>query len=170
MPTKSREKIPISTQVEIFFRDDWMCHYCGLPTVFAPALKYMQQDVVTRGLGYTPAYYDFRYAHIAAPLLDELAAVIDHKQAFSAGGTNETTNLVTACNNCNMRKNNRSNDEFENRDCARRAKKRKRKAKGWDGFVSFFVLHGRANPNSLTAQEKEWFVALENYLREQAHP
>lgn len=50
-----RAKIPIAMQVQVFFRDGWMCHYCAQPTVFAPALKYLAQFIKEAGYPYPTA-------------------------------------------------------------------------------------------------------------------
>lgn len=55
--TTGRIKIPITTQAQVFFRDDWMCHYCAQPTVFAPALKYLAQFIKEAGYPYPTAYH-----------------------------------------------------------------------------------------------------------------
>ncbi len=65
-------------QLKVFRRDHWLCHLCGYPVVFPPAMKYLEQYV--RQSGYTDplAYYDLYYRRDTAPLLDYLAAVVDH--------------------------------------------------------------------------------------------
>src|SRR5205823_1731953 len=89
---------------EVFTRDRWACHWCTYPVVFAPALKYLQEGVRRRGCNVPLAYYHFNFARLYAPLLNDLAAVIDQVQAGSRAGPNDLGNLVTACNRCNTLK------------------------------------------------------------------
>jgi len=106
-PVKASRRVLKRSQVEVFFRDLWLCRYCGKPVIFAPALKYLQREIdppwpCHQGL----AYWRYAYDRNGAPLLDELAAGIDHVRRFSGGGPGEPSNLATACNKCNTKKNN----------------------------------------------------------------
>lgn len=100
---KSRKPHPKTVQVFALRRDLWLCRWCKRPVVFAPAMKYLQEELEKSGYGGL-AYWRYAYDRHGAPLLDELAAVLDHAQPFSMGGTEETENLATACNRCNMQK------------------------------------------------------------------
>jgi 5-methylcytosine-specific restriction endonuclease McrA len=77
-------------------------------------MKYLQQELTESGYG-DLAYCRYAYDRHGAPLLDELVAVLDHVQPFSMGGTEDTKNLATACNRCNMQKNNYDAEEWEHR-------------------------------------------------------
>src|SRR5262249_1418013 len=99
----------------IFRRDRWLWHWCGRPVIFAPAMRYLEQLVKDRGLTQPLAYHDPRWRRDKAPLLDHLGAVIDHVEAHSRGGTVEEGNFVTACNKCNMRKNDALATDFSAR-------------------------------------------------------
>lgn len=109
---RGRAKIPIAVQVRVLFRDGWLCHWCQRPTVFAPALKYLEGFAREQKYPRQLAYYDFRYRRDAAPMLDHLAAVIDHVEPHSSGGAHDERNFVTSCNKCNMTKSNRSPKEY----------------------------------------------------------
>jgi hypothetical protein len=161
----SRPKIPISTQVRVLFRDRWICHWCHRPTVFPLALKYLDRFV--KGKGYTApiAYYDFRYRRDAAPLLDHLAAVIDHVKPFSKGGDGDEQNLVVACNKCNMRKTDRLPEDHVEREPDKPVKGRYGEPKHWDGLASLFLVLGRDDLHVLTPNEREWFYALEEFRK-----
>ena len=103
--TRSRRTIPKELQVSIFRRDRWLCHLCKRPVISAPAMKYLQRDLEESHFA-DLAYWRFAYHRQGAPLLDELAAVIDHIEVFSGGGLDVAENLATACNRCNMTRNN----------------------------------------------------------------
>jgi 5-methylcytosine-specific restriction endonuclease McrA len=93
-----------SLQIRVFRRDRWLCHWCGRPVIFAPAMRYLEQLLKRSGFTESLAYHDARWRRDKAPLLDHLGAVIDHIQAHSRGGTSDETNFVTSCNKCNSRK------------------------------------------------------------------
>jgi hypothetical protein len=89
----SRKPIPRKLQVFVFRRDMWLCHCCKRPVIFAPAMKYRQQELADSGYG-DLAYWRYAFDRQGAPLLDELAAAIDHIKAFTMGGTNDVENLA----------------------------------------------------------------------------
>jgi len=102
-----RKAFPKAFQVFVFRRDHWRCHLCRRPVVFAPALKYLQQYLQRELAQECPdlSYWRYAYTREFAPLLDELAAVIDHVNPHVRGGPGNEANLKTACNKCNSRKN-----------------------------------------------------------------
>ena len=71
--SRPRRALRKDLQVSVFRRDHWLCHWCGRPVVFPPAL------------------------------LDEQAAVVNHRQPRSQDGDDVLDKLVTACNRCNMK-------------------------------------------------------------------
>ena len=99
-----RAKLSKELQVAVFRRSSWLCRWCGRPVIFAPAMKYLQQEAMKAGFK-DLAYWRPAYHRQGAPLLDELAGVIDHFTPFSTGGPCKEENLVSACNRCNMCKN-----------------------------------------------------------------
>jgi hypothetical protein len=100
----SRMKISISTQIQVLFRDGWLCTLCHRPTIFPPAMKYAAGLVRDRNYELPIAYHDPRWRRDAAPLLDHLGCVIDHVVALSQGGADNADNFAVACNKCNIRK------------------------------------------------------------------
>jgi HNH endonuclease len=101
MPSKPRPPIPIATQVRVLYRDGWLCSLCGRPTIFHLALKYLDEFVHTAGYEGPTAYFDPRWRRDSAPLLDELACMIDHVEAYASGGAHEESNFAVACARCN---------------------------------------------------------------------
>ena len=71
----SRPRNPLCTdvQVSVFRRDPSLCHWCGRPVMFPPAL------------------------------LDEQAAVVNHRQPRSQDADDDPDNLVTAYNRSYMK-------------------------------------------------------------------
>ena len=47
--TPSRSTLPYRKQLEVFFRDKCLCHWCGRPVVFPPALAALQRFVRANG-------------------------------------------------------------------------------------------------------------------------
>lgn len=161
---QTRLKIPIDIQLRVLFRDGWLCRWCHRPTVFPLALKYLAKFVSGRGYPYPIAYYDFRNRRDAAPMLDHLAAVIDHVNAYSQGGVHAESNFATACNKCNLRKNNRKMEDYQKEKSGKPVKGKYGEPLYWDGFVSLFLILVRENKAALSASERKWYNAIETYL------
>ena len=104
MATRQRRPIPIATQVEVYFRDAWLCHLCHRPVILHLALKHAAEAVHRTYPDAPLAYWIGTWSRDAAPLLDELAASIDHVEAFSRGGADEISNYAAVCARCNARK------------------------------------------------------------------
>lgn len=119
-------------------------------------MKYLQREVAKEYGGL--AYWHRDYGRETAPLLDELAAVLDHVNPHAQGGLSKPENLKTACNKCNSRRN-----DAVYADWIRRNPNRKNRGKEpleWDGFSKLFVFLAKRPDASLTAAEKEWLEAL----------
>jgi 5-methylcytosine-specific restriction endonuclease McrA len=127
--------------------------------VFAPALRVLELLARERGHEGPLAYHDPRWRRDRAPLLDHLAAVVDHVEAFSRGGAHDETNFVTACNKCNARKNNVIAKEFERAIPQRAVKGKYGEPEHWDGFSTLFVLLSRGR-HDVSASEKGWLAGL----------
>src|SRR5262245_2189474 len=69
----SSDRVEVVTDVTIFFRDKWLCHWCGMPTVFGPALRCIDLYVNGRSWNRPLAYYQSEYQRASAPLCDQLA-------------------------------------------------------------------------------------------------
>jgi len=164
MPSKSRPSIPIATQVRVLYRDGWLCTLCGRPTIFHLALKYLDEFVHLNGYEGPTAYFDPRWRRDAAPLLYELASMIDHVQAYATVRAHEEANLAVACADCNERKGSRPASEYLQANLRRRVKGRYGEPKHWDGLVAVFLTLARQNPARLTANERTWLRELENHI------
>jgi hypothetical protein len=160
----SRPTIPIAKQVEVLFRDGWICSLCHRPTVFPLAMKYAAQFVREKGYELPTAYYDMRYRRDRAPLLDHLACVIDHVEAYSRGGEHDVGNFAVACNKCNVRKSNEEKRTFLQQNPGQPVRGKYGEPSHWDGMSSLFVVLARENPDRLTVNERKWLNELERYI------
>jgi 5-methylcytosine-specific restriction endonuclease McrA len=153
--TMKRVAIPRKLQIEIYRRDGWLCHWCGRPVIFGPAMKFLERFARDSGFSGQLAYYHAHWTRRDAPLLDYMGATIDHVQAHSGGGKAETDNLVTACCKCNYRKSDAKREEFQ-------AKLRRHHVMGkygepvhWDGLSTLFVILAKHAPK-IAGSEREW--------------
>jgi hypothetical protein len=96
----------------------------------------------------------------SAPLLDELGAVLDHVDAFSAGRPDAVENLVTSCNKCNGRKNASPAAEFEGLP-RKFVKGKYGEPVGWDGLSALFVALARRHRGRLSTSEQQWLAVIE---------
>jgi hypothetical protein len=158
---KSRPALSRRQQVQIFFRDQWLCHWCGRPVIFPPALNVLQEFVRSEGHSVPVAYFHPRWTRRDAPLLDHLGVVLDHVGAFSKGGATDVSNLVVACCKCNSLKSDISADAHTARYPKRRVKGRYGEPTGWDGLAAVFMTLARVRPSVLTAGDRKWLKVLE---------
>jgi len=128
-------------------------------------LKYLEEFVRKQGYSYPLAYYDLRYRRDAAPMLDHLAAVIDHVEAYSSGGAHDESNFVTSCNKCNLTKSNRNLEEYRRNNPGKPVKGKYGELQYWDGFVSLFMILAGQKKKELRGSEREWYLAIERYLK-----
>jgi len=160
-PKPKRAALSKKLQVRLFRRDGWLCRWCRRPVIFAPAMKYLARFMQEQGHKGLLAYWSSAYRRDASPLLDELAAAVDHVTAFSAGGVHDESNFVTACFKCNTRKSASSSDEFHKKYPPRPpVKGMYGEPKAWDGFSALFIVLARQNRSELTRSETEWLEAL----------
>ena len=129
------------------------------------ALKYLERFVKSKGYMSPIAYYDFHYRRDAAPLLDHLAAVIDHVKPFSKQGAHDEPNLVVACNKCNVRKKDGLPEDYVEREPGKPVKGPYGEPQHWDGLASLFLVLARDELKVLTPNEREWFHALEAFKK-----
>ena len=163
--TRPKQPIPIARQVAVLFRDKWLCHWCGRPVIFAPALKYLEAFVGASGYELPLAYYNKNYRRDASPLLDELGLAMDHVKAHAKGGSDDESNLVTACSRCNARKSDKEASDYVKEHPKWAVKSKHGEPTHWDGLASYFVAAARANPGLLTTQERKWLLALEGHIK-----
>jgi hypothetical protein len=125
-------------------------------------MKFLQQYVQSRLPDAKLAYWSLAYRRDASPLLVELAAMIDHVEPISGGGSNEKTNLVMACYECNTRKSNMGAAKFLEKYPPKPVKGKYGDPKHWDGLTMLFVTLLQQNPGAVTRSELEWYEALRN--------
>jgi 5-methylcytosine-specific restriction endonuclease McrA len=156
----ARRPLSKELQVAVFRRDGWLCCWCKRPVIFPPVMKFLERELRTSGSADRLAYYHANWTRHGAPLLDLLGAVIDHIEAFSAGGTDHIDNLATACNKCNGRKGAATLDDWHERPIEKPVKGKYGEPQNWDGFSSLFVMLAQRDAAALTASERGWFRAL----------
>jgi 5-methylcytosine-specific restriction endonuclease McrA len=166
MSERQRTPVPRAVQVEVFFRDGWLCSWCRRPTVFPLAFKLLSEIVNSQLPGVPIAMWNSNWRRDKAPLLDELGACIDHVGAFSTGGAHDISNFKTSCGRCNTRKNARSADEYLKVSNPWTVKGKHGEPEHWDGLASLFVLLARQAERPLTAAEKDWLRAFEAHYAE----
>jgi HNH endonuclease len=163
---KARSAIPISTQVEVLFRDAWLCHLCRRPVIFHLALKQLQHLVGSALPHLRVAYWQANWRRDAAPLLDELAASVDHVEAFSRGGAHDASNFRAVCARCNARKSAANAETFLVALRPWRVKGKYGEPKDWDGLSSVFVLLAAQTPEALSVTERQWLKVLRDRLEQ----
>src|SRR4051794_12731161 len=99
---RKREPLTKAQQVSIFRRDQWLCCWYKRPVIFPPVMKFLELELRAAGQVQPLAYYHAHWTRDGSPLLDELGAVIDHVEDFSAGGPCSIENLWTACTKCTI--------------------------------------------------------------------
>ena len=122
-------------------------------------MKYLQQELNVAGFA-DLAYWRFAFHRHGAPLLDELAAVIDHVEVFSSGGLDVAENLATACNRCNMARNSSELKKWLDKRPIKRIKGKYGEPEAWDGLSNLFLHLAKRYADKLTASEREWGRAL----------
>ena len=162
--TAKRPPIPLSIQAAVLFRDRWLCYLCKRPVIFHFALKRLgvlaknaYPDVVT-------AYWHPNWRRDAAPILDELAASIDHVTAYAKAGTHDSSNFATICARCNARKSAKDVAVFRSELKAWKVKGTHGEPGAWDGFATLFVVLASRDTAGLTATERAWLKALKPFL------
>jgi 5-methylcytosine-specific restriction endonuclease McrA len=159
----TRPPIPYDVAVRVYFRDGWLCSHCRRPTIFHLALKLLGEKVTRALPGIPVAYWDERWRRDQSPLLDQLAASVDHIEAFSTGGAHTEDNFATICVKCNVRKGTRTREEHAVIDSPRLVKGKHGEPTAWDGLASTFVVLARESQRPLTPIEKGWLRAMESW-------
>jgi hypothetical protein len=128
--------------------------------IFAPVLRLMEMEVRRQDAVVPLAYYHAHWTRRDSPLLDELGAVLDHIEAFRAGGLCSPENLCTACCKCNGRKSSAGLRDWERRKKRTAIKGKYGEPQHWDGLTSLFVVLASRNNVGLTATERRWLKAI----------
>ncbi len=123
-------------------------------------MKYLERELRNSGRVEPLSYYQAHWTRDGAPLLDELGAVIDHIEAFSAGGAHSMENFATACNKCNGQKSAMPIAEWNKRFQRKPVKGKNGEPQHWDGLSTLFFLFAERDRNGLTAWERDWLKAL----------
>jgi len=156
-----RTRPPLSKrlQLQVFRRDRWMCRWCNRPVIFGPVMRLIERAarIATKD---PLSYYHPHWTRADAPLLDDLGAVLDHIEAFSAGGATAEDNLVTSCCKCNVRKNSAPLERWAKRPKHKPVRGKYGEPQYWDGLIALFVALARRDPNNLTASERQWLNLL----------
>ena len=99
IPKANRPRMPNASQsLEIMMRDGFRCRFCESRVVIKDALRIFAKYLPNEArIGNTNKENHFGLA--------TLTASIDHLLPYSRGGTNEYTNLVTACGPCQYGRN-----------------------------------------------------------------
>jgi hypothetical protein len=106
------------------------------------------------------AYWHERWRRDEAPLLDELAASVDHVEPFSKGGNHSAANFATVCSRCNARKSAISKERFLSVTKPWEVKGKHGEPTLWDGLASAFVVLAKSRQRELSASERQWHAAL----------
>jgi 5-methylcytosine-specific restriction endonuclease McrA len=160
MPKTARPAIPKGLQVAVYRRDRWLCHWCGRPVIFAPAMRYLEHFVRSTGVTEPLAYHHAHWTRRDAPLLDYMGAVIDHVEAHSGGGKSDKSNLVTACCKCNALKSDAKFEVFQAKLQHHTVKGKYGEPRDWDGLSTLFVILAEREPRKATASERDWLKCL----------
>jgi hypothetical protein len=123
-------------------------------------MKFLEREIRGAGNGDPLACYHAHWTRHGAPLLDLLGAVIDHIEAFSAGGAEQIDNLATACNKCNGRKSAATLNKWGERLLEKPIKGKYGEPQNWDGLSSLFVVLAGRQASALTTSERAWLKAL----------
>jgi 5-methylcytosine-specific restriction endonuclease McrA len=98
-PAPDRKSVPNALRVEVFRRDTFTCCYCLSKVIPEPILRLLGRIYPDE----FPHHPNWKAGcmHRAIPLL---CAEVDHVRPVARGGSNEISNLRTACAPCNTRK------------------------------------------------------------------
>jgi 5-methylcytosine-specific restriction endonuclease McrA len=109
-------------------RDGWRCRYCGCRVVSKEARKVL--------IDFFPSEARWGKSNLKKHwALGTLSACIDHVMPRSHGGTNDESNLVTACTPCNFGKWNWTLEEINFSD----PRDRSPQIDTWDGLMRIVI-------------------------------
>jgi len=159
----SRPSVPRSVQVDVYYRERWLCHLCRRPVVFPLTFKLLSELVESELPDVPVALFNQNWRRDKAPLLDELGACVDHVEAYATGGAHNVSNFATACGRCNARKSARTKDEYLEAASPWKVKGQHGEPEDWDGMASLFVVLARRSKRPLTVAERDWLRAFEDH-------
>jgi 5-methylcytosine-specific restriction endonuclease McrA len=163
-----RAAISKDLAIQVFRRDGWICHWCGRPVIFGPALRYLAQFAKNSGFNEL-AYYHPHWTRRDAPLLDYMGAVLDHVKAHRDGGKSDIDNLVTACCKCNALKSDAKFQVFQAKLQRHNVKGKYGEPEHWDGLSTLFMVLIEGNRRMVTSTERDWLRALRGNARAATH-
>ena len=143
-----RESIPKDIQLKIWFRDNWSCKYCGEAVFFAPTLKLLNKLSPKHGY-----YHPNGKADKILSLFQWKWASVDHVHPHSKGGKDGEDNYVTACWECNLKLNDKS--EKQGKPKPNKVNKNSELV-NWDGLSSLYL--------ELSEKNDEWCKLLRKFL------
>jgi 5-methylcytosine-specific restriction endonuclease McrA len=156
---KPRPPLSKELQLRVFRRDKWVCRWCNRPVIFAPVMRMIEAEVRNAGRDEPLSYYHAHWTRAAAPLLDELGAVIDHVEAHSTGGSSAEDNLATSCCKCNAHKSDGTVESHRTRHPHKPIKGKYGEPQHWDGLSALFVILAQRDA-ALSAAERGWLKVL----------
>jgi hypothetical protein len=123
-------------------------------------MRYLLAYVRDKGHDSPLAYFRDAWTRKDAPLLDHLAAVIDHVKPHALGGTHDENNLATSCNKCNMRRNSKSAEGWAKDHPRPIVRGKYGEPEHWDGLSTIFLTLAVSFPGHLKKTEADWYLAL----------
>jgi hypothetical protein len=132
------------------------------------ALKYLDRLAREQGFTIPLAYWHRNWRRDASPLLDELAASIDHVEAYARGGVHGLSNFAAVCARCNARKSAKAKDAYLRENPPWKVKGAHGEPTHWDGLSTLYVGLVRGKRDELTISEREWLRAIETVLQDPA--
>ncbi len=166
-PRRRRPSVPYTVQLQVYFRDRWLCYLCRSPLIFPPALSRLAALVGGDSGVPVPAYFNAQWRRDKAPLLDELACSVDHVEAFATGGAHGIENFAAICARCNARKSSRKKDEYLTKAKPWKVHGKHGEPTEWDGLVSVFMTLADG-ASDLSSTERNWLRALRLHLQPRA--
>lgn len=146
MASNKRKPIPVSTQAEVLFRDRWLCHLCHRPVILHAALRLLQEHVRVQLPDSRLAYWHPNWRRDSAPLLDGLAASVDHVEAHATAGAHDVSNFAAVCARCNARKSAKSKAAYLEAAKPWKVKGKHGEPVAWDGCEIDATLQRGAHP------------------------
>jgi hypothetical protein len=161
--TRRRRRLSKDEQLSVFRRDGWLCCWCKKPVIFGPTMRLLEMEVRNAGYSAPLAHYHGHWTRHGAPLLDELGGVLDHVEAFVAGGPCNPDNLATSCAKCNGRKGAETLEKWNGHPKRKPIKGKYGEPQNWDGLTVLFVVLAERNLANLTTTERDWLRAIKSH-------